>query len=60
MGMASERRRISRSPRGLVRCSADWIMLAERRMVMASGVVVGDGGVCVCVCRWREDAHNTV
>lgn len=32
-GMASERSISSRSPRGLVRCSAVWIISAERRMV---------------------------
>ena len=32
-GMARERSNISRSPRGLDRCSADWSMLAERRIL---------------------------
>jgi hypothetical protein len=31
--MASERRMISRSPMGLVRCSADWRIFADRRIV---------------------------
>lgn len=46
-GMASERKMISRSPMGLVRCSADCRMWAERRIICLIDydiIVVGLGG----------------
>jgi hypothetical protein len=42
--MARDRRISSRSPRGLVRCSAVWMISAERRMVLFGVSVLLDGG----------------
>jgi hypothetical protein len=46
-GIANERRMISRSPMGLVRCSAVWRIFADRRIVMSSSVLGSESCVNV-------------
>lgn len=57
-GMASERRMISRSPRGLVRCSADWIICADRRMMWIFFVVCVWLSEETYVARYESDELN--
>jgi hypothetical protein len=55
-GIANERRMISRSPMGLVRCSAVWRIFADRRIVMSSSVLGSES--CVNVKKRGGDGQT--